>query len=75
MLFHVRDAETDRLAAMGGMGPTQAIRTAVEHEFARLEASVPLHERIANIRRRIAPRLRPPEKTDKEFFDELSGDA
>jgi antitoxin VapB len=77
--IHVRDAETDRLvrrlAAKGGMGLTEAIRTAVEHELARLEAAVPLHKRVAKIRRRIAPRLRPPEQTDKQFFDELSGDA
>jgi antitoxin VapB len=79
MPIHVRDAETDRLvrrlAAKGGMGLTQAIRTAVEHELARLDAAVPLHERIAKIRRRIAPRLRLAEQIDKEFFDELSGDT
>ncbi len=79
MPIHVRDAETDRLvrrlAAKSGTGLTEAIRTAVEHELARLEAAVPLHERVAKIRRRIAPRLRPPEQSDKAFFDELSGDA
>jgi antitoxin VapB len=77
--IHVRDAATDRLvrrlAAKSGVGLTEAIRTAVEHELERLEAAVPLRERVAAIRRRIAPRLRPADETDKEFFDELSGDA
>ena len=78
MPIHVRDAATDRLvrrlAAKSGSGLTEAIRTAVEHELERLDTAVPLHERVAAIRRRIAPRLRPPEQTDKEFFDELSGE-
>jgi hypothetical protein len=46
----------------------------VEHELERLDAAVPLHERVAEIRRRIAPRLRPSGQTDKEFFDDLSGE-
>ena len=78
MPIHVRDATTDRLvrslAARSGVGLTEAIRNAVQHELDRLEAAVPLSERVAAIRRRIAPRLRAPEQTDKAFFDELSGD-
>jgi antitoxin VapB len=78
MPIHVRDLATDRLvrrlAAKSGMGLTEAIRTAVEHELQRLETAIPLPERVAAIRRRIAPRLRPAEQTDKQFFDELSGD-
>jgi antitoxin VapB len=64
-----------RLAARSVIGLTEAIRTAVEHELERRESAVPLHERVAAIRRRIAPRLRPAREIDKEFFDELSGDA
>jgi antitoxin VapB len=74
MPIHVRDPETDRLAAKSCMGLTDAIRTAVEHELARLEATVPLHDRVAKIRLRIAARLGRLAQTDKEFFDELSGD-
>ena len=78
MAIHVRDRETDRLvrrlAAKSGMGLTETIRTAVERELQRLETAIPLSERVAAIRRRIAPRLRPADETDKEFFDELSGD-
>ena len=77
MPVHVRDAATDRLAprvaAKSGMGLTETIPTAVEHELERLEAAVPLSERVAAIRRRIASRLRPPAQTDTELFDELSG--
>jgi antitoxin VapB len=75
----VRDAATDRLvrrlAAKSGLGLTEAIRTAVQHELERLETAIPLGERVAAIRRRIAPRLIRPDETDKAFFDELSGDA
>ncbi len=79
MPIHVRDVATDRLvrrlAAKSGMGLTEAIRTAVERELQRLETATPLHERVAAIRRRIASRLMSAEQTDKEFFDELSGDG
>lgn len=78
MPIHVRDAATDRLvrrlAAKSGSGLTEAIRTAVEHELEQLDTALPLQERVAAIRRRIAPRLRPSEQIDKEFFDELSGE-
>lgn len=78
MPIHVRDLATDRLvrrlAARSGVGLTEAIRTAVENELRRLETETPLFERVAAIRRRIAPRLKEAEQTDKEFFDELSGD-
>jgi len=79
MPIHVRDLATDqlvrRLAAKSGMGLTEAIRTAVENELRRLETATPLPERVAAIRRRIAHRLTDAEQTDKEFFDELSGDV
>ena len=79
MPVHVRDLASDRLvrrlAAKSGMGLTAAIRTAVERELRRLETATPLPERVAAIRRRIAHRLKDAEQTDKDFFDELSGDA
>jgi antitoxin VapB len=78
MPIHVSDATTDRLAprlaARSGLGLTEAIRTAVEHELDRLEATIPLHERVVAIRRRIAPRPRADEQTHKAFFDELTDD-
>jgi antitoxin VapB len=75
MPIHVRDQLVRCLAAKSEMGFTEAIRTAVEHELERLETAIPLSERVAAIRRRIAPHLRRPKQTDKEFFDELSGDG
>jgi len=76
MPIYLRDPEIDRLvrrlAGKSGVGLTEAIRTALEHELERIEQAVPLSERVAAIRRRIARRLRPPPQTDKEFFDELS---
>jgi antitoxin VapB len=75
--FHVRDTETDalvrKLAAKSGMGLTEAVKIAVAHELARLDAEIPLTERVARLRKRVLPHLTTPEQTDKEFFDELSG--
>jgi hypothetical protein len=62
-----------KLAARGKTGLTEAVKSAVTHELARLDAAVPLTEKIASLRRRVLPRLVTPEQTDKEFFDELSG--
>ena len=75
--FHVRDKHTDslvrQLAAKQGVSLTQAINIAAQHELERLDALVPLPDRIAAIRRRILPRIVRATQTDKEFFDELSG--
>lgn len=77
MPFHIRDEATDalvrQLAAKRGVGLTQAINLAVQHELERLELQVPLPARIAAIRRRVAPRVVQTTQTDKEFFDALSG--
>ena len=79
MSFHVRDEATDalvrELAARRRVGLTEAVNIAVRHELERLEAAeAPLVERIANLRRRIAPRLVEPVLDDKAFFDALSGE-
>ncbi|MEO6716215.1 MAG: type II toxin-antitoxin system VapB family antitoxin [Novosphingobium sp.] len=78
MPFHVRDAETDtlvrQLAARQHIGLTDAIKTAVQNELKRLDETVPLEERIVVLSREIMARAVPTEQTDKEFFDELSGD-
>jgi antitoxin VapB len=77
MAFHVRDEATDkavrRLAKLTGKTLTDTIRDAVEHEYERERARLPLIERLRPIQNRFAhlsglgglP-------ADKAFFDDLS---
>jgi antitoxin VapB len=75
--FHVRDAETDtlvrRLAAETGVGITDSIKLAVANELERRATGQSLAERIKPLQDYIAARRITPEQSDKEFFDELSG--
>ena len=80
MAFHVKDRATDqavrRLAKLKGTTLTQTIREAVEHEYQREAARVPLRERLRPIQEQFAAMSRPGGlPADKAFFDELSGDA
>jgi antitoxin VapB len=79
MAFHVKDPATDaavrRLAKLKGQTLTGAIREAVEHEYERERAKVPLAERIKEIQEEAAALSRPGgQPADKAFFDWLSGD-
>ena len=80
MAFHVKDRETDlavrRLARLKRKSLTATIREAVEHEWERERARIPLIERLRPIQDQVAALSRPGgQPTDKAFFDELSGDA
>ena len=80
MAFHVKDAATDacvrRLARLKGKSLTETIKEAVEHEYQREAARVPLIERLKPVQDRFRAMSgaggRP---ADKAFFDELSGDT
>ena len=78
MAFHVRDPKTDalvrRLAKRKGVGITEAIREAAEHELAREEEKLSLWERTAHIRARIASYPKTGLEADKAFYDALSGE-
>jgi antitoxin VapB len=79
MAFHVKDKATDqavrRLAKLKGKTLTETIREAVENEFAREKAKVPLLDRIKEIQDKAAALSKPGGlPADKAFFDELSGD-
>ena len=79
MAFHVKDRATDqsvrRLARLKGKTLTETIREAVEHEYQRECARVPLIERLKPIQDEFAAISRPGGlPADKAFFDELSGD-
>ena len=80
MAFHVKDEATDRavrkLAKLKGSTLTDAIRDAVEHEYARLRGRIPLIERLRPLQEAFGRKCRPGgEPADKDFFDELSGGA
>jgi antitoxin VapB len=79
MAFHVRDRATDeavrRLAKVKGTTLTLTIREAVEHDYEREHARVPLIERLKPIQDRFAAISNPGGlPADKQFFDELAGD-
>jgi antitoxin VapB len=79
MAFHVKDRATDqavrRLAQLKRKTLTETIREAVEHEYQRERAQVPLIERLRTVQERFAAISRPGGlPADKSFFDELSGD-
>lgn len=79
MPFHVRDRETDTLvrtlSARTGKGLTDAVRLAVTNELKRLDDAIPLEERLAPLIASInARKIEPAIQSDKEFWDDLSGD-
>ena len=79
MAFHVRDVATDiavrRLAKLKGKTLTETIREAVEPEYERTRAAVPLIERLKPIQEELKLLSKPGGlPADKAFFDELSGE-
>ncbi len=79
MAFHVKDPATNaavrRLAKLKGKTLTETIREAVEHEYERERAKVPLAERIKEIQDELAANSKPGGlPADKAFYDWLSGD-
>jgi antitoxin VapB len=78
--FHIKDRATDqavrRLAQLKRKTLTETIREAVEHEYQRERAQVPLIDRLRPIQEQFAAVSRPGGlPADKAFFDTLSGDA
>ncbi len=61
---------------MKGKTLTDTIREAVEHEYERERARIPLIERLKPIQDQFAAISRPGGlPADKSFFDDLSGEA
>jgi len=80
MAFRVRDQATDdavrKLARLTGMSLTDTIRTAVEHEYRAVMATLPLAERLKPIQMQfMALKRLGGQPADKAFFDDLSGTA
>ena len=53
---------------------TDAVRLALENELRRLDAAVPLRERLRPLQDRILSRPATGLEADKAFYDEISGD-
>ncbi len=77
MAFHIRDPKTDaivrRLATKKGVGITEAVREAAEHELEREDTKLSLWERTADLRAEVASWPKTGKKADKAFFDEMWG--
>jgi antitoxin VapB len=79
MTLSIRDDATERLilalAKRKNVGFAEAVRLAVANELRRLDDGARLRERVAAIRRGIVARGPTGDEADKEFFDDLSGEA
>jgi antitoxin VapB len=65
----------ERLAARIQVNKTDAVRMALENELRRLDEAVPLRDRLRPIQQRVLSRPATGLEADKEFYDELSGNA
>lgn len=79
MVLHVRDAETDakarELARLKGVSITEAVGEALDQALKTERSRLPLWQRTADIRARVASYARTGETVDKSFYDELSGEG
>ena len=79
MPLNIRNETVNRLAetlaARKRMNKTEAVRAALENELRRLDEAIPLRERLRPIQNRVLRRPATGLEADKEFYDELSGDA
>jgi antitoxin VapB len=64
-----------KLAAVRRSTKTEAVLTALENELARFEGERSLAERLKPLQERIAAVPRTGLEADKDFYDDLSGDA
>ncbi|HJU17677.1 MAG TPA: type II toxin-antitoxin system VapB family antitoxin [Stellaceae bacterium] len=79
MAFHIKDEATDRavrrLAKLKQKSLTETVREAVEHEYERTRAAIPLIERLKPIQEQLRALSKPGGlPADKAFYDDLSGD-
>lgn len=65
----------EKLAARTRMNKTDAVKLALENELRRLDAAVPLRQRLRPLQERVLARPATGRNADKAFYDELSGDT
>lgn len=64
----------EKLATRTKANKTEAVKRALENELRRLDAAVPLRERLRPLQDRIMTRPCTGLEADKAFYDALSGD-
>lgn len=64
----------DMLAARQRVSKTDAVKMALENELRRLDAAVPLRDRLRPLQERVLRRPATGLAADKAFYDELSGE-
>lgn len=64
----------DMLAARRRVAKTDAVKMALENELRRLDAAVPLRDRLRPLQERVLRRPATGLAADKAFYDELSGE-
>jgi antitoxin VapB len=64
----------ERLAARTHTNKTDAVKRALEHELQRLDAELPLRDRLRPLQDRVLSRQATGLQADKAFYDELSGE-
>ncbi len=78
MPLNIRNEDVNRLAETLAerlrVTKTDAVRHALESEIRRLDAAVPLRERLRPLQARIAARPATGLEADKAFYDSLSGE-
>ena len=78
MPLNIRNEDVNRLAETLAsrlrVTKTDAVKHALENEIRRLDAAVPLRERLRPLQARIAARPATGLEADKAFYDSLSSD-
>ena len=64
----------EQVASRMKVSKTDAVRLALEHEMDRLDATIPLRERVRALQDRVLARPATGLDADKAFYDELSGE-
>ncbi len=79
MPLNIRSEEVNRLAetlaARRHTTKTAAVKLALENELRRIDAALPLRERLRPIQDRVLARPATGLAADKAFYDALSGEA
>ncbi len=79
MPLNIRSEEVNRLAetlaARRHTNKTAAVKLALENELRRIDAALPLRERLRPIQDRVLARPATGLAADKAFYDALSGEA
>jgi antitoxin VapB len=79
MPLNIRDETVsrlaERLAARQHLTKTDAVKQALQNELQRLDAAVPLRERLRPLQQRVLARPATGLEADKAFYDALSEGA